>query len=75
MTTLALNYSQSLLNSIWVHLKGFSNSVVKSIQASRQLQANEQVARLLLHEYKEHTYDSLLAELNRKTLESIYNDQ
>jgi len=75
MTTLALNYSQSLLNSIWVHLKGFSNSVVKSIQASRQLQANEQVARLLLHEYKEHIYDSLLAELNRKTLESIYNDQ
>lgn len=75
MTTIALNYSQSLLNSIWVHLKGISTSVVKSVQASRQLQANEQVARLMLHEYKEHTYDSLLAELNRKTLESIYNDK
>jgi hypothetical protein len=75
MTTIALNYSQNLLNIVWTQLKAFFISVGKSIQAARQIQANEQVARMLLHEYKEHTYDSLLAELNRKTMESIYNDK
>tara|TARA_B100000497_G_C7434260_1_gene270894 strand:+ start:372 stop:503 length:132 start_codon:yes stop_codon:yes gene_type:complete len=37
---------------------------------SRQIAANEQIARVLLIEYPEHTYYSLLAELNHKTMEA-----
>jgi len=40
------------------------------MQVSRQIAANEQIARALLIEYKEHTYYSLLAELNHKTMEA-----
>jgi hypothetical protein len=36
------------------------------------MEANEMVARQLLKEYPEHTYESLLAELNRKTMTEVY---
>jgi hypothetical protein len=42
---------------------------------SRQCAANESVAKALLHEYPEHTYHSLLAELNRLTIQGAYNDK
>jgi len=29
----------------------------------------------LIHEYPEHTYHSLLGELNRKTIQGEYNDK
>ena len=48
---------------------GFMASVAEAMQMSRQIAANEQIARVLLIEYPEHTYYSLLTELNRKTLE------
>jgi len=52
---------------------GHLNSMNRAIMTSRAISANEQIARALLHEYPDHTYPSLLAELNRKTLQDIYN--
>lgn len=51
------------------------SSIGKSMIVSRQCAANESVAKALLHEYPEHTYHSLLAELNRKTIQGEYNDK
>ena len=51
------------------------SSIGKSRIVSRQCAANESVAKALLHEYPEHTYHSLLAELNSKTIQVAYNDK
>jgi hypothetical protein len=51
------------------------SSIGKSMIVSRQCAANESVAKALLHEYPEHTYHSLLAELNSKTIQGEYNDK
>ena len=51
------------------------SSIGKSIIVSRQCAANEVVAKALLHEYSDHTYHSLLAELNRVTIQRAYNDK
>ena len=51
------------------------SSIGKSMVVSRQCAANESVAKALLHEYPEHTYHSLLAELNRLTIQGAYNDK
>ena len=68
MTTLALK-NLSLPNPLKAVI-GFFASVSKAIQMSRQIQANEQIAQMLLIEYPEHTYYSILAELNHKTMEA-----
>jgi len=76
MTTIALNYSKSLLeglfgsvNKIFMFIAGLFTSIGKSIQVSRQIEANRQIAKHLLQEYPEHTYESLVAELNHKTIQ------
>jgi len=51
---------------------GHMKAVGKAVELSRSMAANEQIARQLLPEYREHTYYSLLAELNRKTMERVY---
>ena len=51
------------------------SSIGKSMVVSRQCAANESIAKALLHEYPEHTYYSLLAELNRLTIQGAYNDK
>jgi len=53
---------------------GYLNSMNRAILVARQTSANQQLARMMLHEYPDHTYASLLAELNRKTLQEIYRD-
>lgn len=68
MTTLALR-NLSLPNPFKA-VTGFFASVGTAMQMSRQIAANEQIARVLLIEYPEHTYYSLLAELNYKTMEA-----
>jgi len=75
MTTLVLNYSQNLFETFCGKLNDIFDSFSKAIRVSRQSEANRQIARLMLHEYKDHTYESLLAELNFKTLQDIYNDK
>ena len=85
MTALALNYSQKLTHLIEVVLKVVKKaavvtykSVVKTLEGmmigymlARQSQANYYIATKMLHEYPGHTVESLHAELNRKTLNSI----
>ena len=51
------------------------SSIGKSMLVSRQCAANEVLARALLHEYPNHTYHSLLAELNHNTIQGAYNDK
>ena len=70
MTTIVLK-SLNLPNPFsW--LTGFLCSVTNAMAASRQVAVNERIASQLLHEYPEHTYYSLLAELNQKTIGEIY---
>jgi len=51
------------------------SSIGKSMVVSRQCAANEVLAKALLHEYPNHTYHSLLAELNHRTIQEAYNDK
>ena len=73
MTTIAMKgCSLALKETATIFFSGIFSwigSIGKAIQVSRQMAANEQIARHLLHEYPEHTYYSLLAELNHKTME------
>jgi hypothetical protein len=76
MTAIALR-GYSLLKSSFITafaawMIGHMKAVGKAVELSRSMSANEHLARMLLPEYKEHTYYSLLAELNRKSMESIY---
>ena len=76
MTTIALR-GYSLLKTSFITafaswMIGHMRSVGKAVELSRSMSANEMIARQLLPEYREHTYYSLLAELNRKTMERIY---
>jgi len=74
MTTIVLkSLSLPKLSFNWI-VEVFS-SIGKSMIVSRQCVANESVAKALLHEYPEHTYHSLLAELNRLTIQGAYNDK
>ena len=61
------------ISAIASWMLGHLTAMHKAVHASRAMSANETIARLMLHEYPEHTYASLLAELNRKTLQEIYN--
>ena len=76
MTTLALRgYSlikTSFITAFAAWMIGHLKSVGRAVELSRSLSANEQIARQMLPEYREHTYYSLLAELNKKTMERIY---
>ena len=76
MTTLALKgYSlvrSGIIAGLTAWIVGHLTAVNRAISASRQMEANEMVARQLLKEYPDHTYESLLAELNRKTMTEIY---
>lgn len=78
MTTIALRgYSllkTSFITAIAAWMIGHLKAVNRAVELSRSLAANEQIARQLLPEYREHTYYSLLTELNRKTMERIYGE-
>lgn len=71
MTSIALKVQSWNLPNPLEAIAGFFVSVGKSIHLSRQIAANEQIARVLLIEYPEHTYYSLLAELNHRTMEGF----
>lgn len=76
MTALALRGYSLVRNGFIVALAswivGHMTALNRAIAASRQIEANQYVARQLLHEYPDHTYASLLAELNAKTMKDIY---
>jgi len=76
MTALALKGFSLVREGIIVGLAswmlGHIKAVGKAIELSRSMAANETVAMHLLKEYPDHTYYSLLAELNRKAMERVY---
>ena len=73
MTAIVLkNFSvarEVFVNKIFMFLVNLFASIGNSIQVSRQIEANRQIAKHLLPEYPEHTYESLVAELNHKTIQ------
>lgn len=74
MTTIVLkSLNLPRLSFNWI-VEMFS-SIGKSMVVSRQCAANEVLAKALLHEYPNHTYHSLLAELNHNTIQGAYNDK
>lgn len=71
MTTIALNYSQSLLNRIWVVLRNILHGIMIGWIMSRQTKANEYIARQMIHEYRGYTVESLTNKLNIESLSRI----
>ena len=71
MTTIALNYSQNLLNGFWRVFKNILRGIMIGWILSRQTKANEYIARQMIHEYRGHTIQSLTHELNSKSLKKI----
>ena len=69
MTTLVLNYSTNLLESLFTFLKTFLAKTMLGWQMARQMQANSHIAPLLKHEYPNMTISQIQDQLNRKTLE------
>ena len=69
MTSIVMKVQSWNLPNPLEAIASFFTSVSKSMQLSRQIAANEQIARVLLVEYPEHTYYSLLAELNQRAME------
>ena len=64
MTTLVLNYSQNLLESIWGNIKGFG----RSLACARQMSANIQIAEYLVRSGEYKDYHQCLYELNEKAM-------
>jgi hypothetical protein len=73
MTTIALNYSKSLLEGLWTGLKNTLQGIMVGYILARQAAANQHVAQQLINcgEYRQEDYHNLLAELNRKAIQSI----
>lgn len=76
MTTIALNYSQSLLNGIWRVFKKTLQGMMIGYMIARQTQANQYVAQQLINsgEYRRDEYWILLSSLNQKTIDSIQKE-
>jgi hypothetical protein len=76
MTALALKgYSlvrNGFIMAFAAWMIGHVRAVGRAIEFSRSCSANEMIAQHLLKEYPEHTYYSLLSDLNRQTMERIY---
>lgn len=71
MTTIALNYSQNLLNRFWKVIKNTLQRVMLGYILARQGKANAYIASRMIHEYPGHTVESLTHELNSKSFEKI----
>ena len=83
MTTIALNYSLSLLDGFLSILKTIANGIKKTLQGimigwmvARQTKANEYVAEQMIRygEYRKDDYYNLLHELNKKTIENVHKE-
>ena len=68
MTTLVLNYSTNLLESLFTSLKTFLVKVMVGWQMARQMSANDRIAHMIKHEYPHMSVPQITDELNRKTL-------
>ena len=73
MTTLVLNYSQSLLERFFSGLKKTLQGVMIGWMIARQSAANASIAETMIRagEYRDEDYHWLLADLNARTIASI----
>ena len=83
MTTIALNYSLSLLDGFLSILKTIGNGIKKTLHGimigfivARQTKANEYVAEQMIRygEYRKDEYYNLLHELNKQTIENAHKE-
>jgi hypothetical protein len=76
MTTMVLNYSQSLLEGLWSGLKKTLQGIMIGYLIARQTEANRLVAQQLVNagEYRQSDYWSLLNDLNSRTIQSIHRE-
>jgi len=82
MTTIALNYSKSLLEGLFSILKIVFGGVKKTLQGmmigimiARQTQANHYVAQQISkYEYNGQEYHRILHELNQSTIAQIHKE-
>lgn len=76
MTTMVLNYSQSLLEGLWSGLKKTLQGIMIGYLIARQTEANRLVAQQLVNagEYRQSDYWSLLNDLNSRTIQSIHKE-
>ena len=73
MTQIVLNYSTSLLESIWAGLKNTLKGMMLGLILARQTSANRIVAQQLIDtgEYRQESYFDLVHQLNEKTLSNL----
>ena len=72
MTTIALNYSKSLLEGLLGGVKKTIQGVMIGMMIARQTQANQEVARQVSkYEYNGKNYWQILHQLNAATINSI----
>jgi hypothetical protein len=72
MTTIALNYSKSLLEGLFGSVKKTIQGVMIGMMIARQTQANQEVARQVSkYEYNGKNYWQILHQLNAATISSI----
>ena len=78
MTTIALRgYSlvkSGFIAALFAWITGHMFAVGRAIQASRQMEANEHLARLIRHEYPNETHFGIVAILNQKTMKEYIED-
>ena len=76
MTTVILNYSQSLIEVIINGLKNTLKGVMIGYMIARQTQANRYVAdqSVKYGEYRQEEYWVLLNDLNQKTIDQIHKE-
>jgi len=76
MTTVVLNYSQSLLEGLWSGLKKTLQGIMIGYMIGRQTEANRLVAQQLINagEYRQQDYWTLLNNLNERTIRSIHEE-
>ena len=75
MTTLVLNYSQSLLEGFWSGLKKTLQGFMVGYMVARQCQANRYVAeQISRYEYNGDNYWVILNDLNQKTIKQIHEE-
>ena len=75
MTTIVLNYSRNLFDVFKPPFKvigDFLSSLRTAIQVSRQIETNQNLARMLRQEYPHETHQGIVAILNDKTLREYY---
>ena len=76
MTTIALSYSKSLLEGLWVGLKKTLQGIMIGYMLARQTSANRIVAQPLIDtgEYRQDQYYEVLNRLNQQCIASIHKE-